>query len=123
MISEPLLISFITSSFRSVWALEVLKFLAANRESTFSHAELIERLRVSDVVVTQSLAALGAAGMIVVDADGGARFGVVGIGQLELVEAAIILYQTRPDKVRRMIVSGASPGIAAFADAFRLRKE
>ena len=123
MISQPLLISFIASSFRSVWAIEVLKFLAANRDSRFSHAELIERLRVSDVVVTQSLAALDAAGLILVDADGSARFGVIGADQLELVDAAIALYHSSPDKVRRIIVSGAAPGITAFADAFRLRKE
>ena len=123
MISEPLLQSFIASSFRSVWALEVLQFLAAHRDSSFSNAELIEQLRVSDVVVKQSLAALDAAGLILVAADGQVRFEVASADQQAMVEAAIALYRTSPDKVRRMIVSGAAPGITAFADAFRLRKE
>ena len=123
MMSEPLLLSFITGSFRSVWALEVLNFLAARRDSSFSNAELVEQLRVSDVVVKQSVAALEAAGLILIDAGGRIRFGVASADQIELVDAAIALYQTSPDKVRRMIVSGASPGITAFADAFRLRKE
>jgi hypothetical protein len=123
MVSEPLLQSFIASSFRSVWALEVLKHLAANRDSTFSDSDLIDQLRVSDVVVSNSVAALAAGGLILIDSDGRIRFGVLDPGQLELVDAAIDLYRTSPDKVRRMIVSGAAPGITAFADAFRLRKE
>ena len=123
MVSEPLLQSFIASSFRSVWALEVLQFLAAHRDTSFAHAELIERLRVSDVVVANSVAALAAAGLIVVDANQRISFGVASPDQLQLVEAAIARYATRPDQVRRVIVSGTAPGITAFADAFRLRKE
>lgn len=123
MVSEPLLQSFISSSFRSVWALEVLKYLADHRDSAFTDAELIERLRASDVVVANSVAALAAAGLVVVDTGQRISFGVTGPDQLELVEAAIALYRTSPDKVRRMIVSGSAPGITAFADAFRLRKE
>ena len=123
MVSEPLLQSFIASSFRSVWALEVLKYLADHRDSTFSDAELIEQLRVSDVVVANSVAALAAAGLILVDAKQRISFGVASPDQLELVEAAIARYATSPDKVRRVIVSGSAPGITAFADAFRLRKE
>jgi hypothetical protein len=33
------------------------------------------------------------------------------------------LYAARPDAVRRAIVSTASSGATAFADAFRLRKD
>ena len=32
-------------------------------------------------------------------------------------------YLKSPDAIRRLIVSAANPGAAAFADAFRLRKE
>lgn len=123
MSSDQILQSFIVGSFRSVWALEVLKFLAANSRDGFSKAELVERLRASDVVVTQSVAALNAAGLVSLRSDG--RFGLAAIGgeQRQLVDDALALYRTSPDKVRRMIVSGTSPAIAAFADAFRLRKE
>jgi hypothetical protein len=41
----------------------------------------------------------------------------------ELIEGAISLYAKSPDKVRRLIIAAASPGLAAFADAFRLRKD
>ena len=41
----------------------------------------------------------------------------------KLVEQAEALYATSPDAVRRMIVAASNPGITAFADAFRLRKD
>ena len=36
---------------------------------------------------------------------------------------AIEFYGHSPDKVRRLIVAQANPGVTAFADAFKLRKE
>ena len=45
------------------------------------------------------------------------------IAREELIDAAIQLYAKSPDKVRRLIISAASPGLTAFADAFRLRKD
>jgi enterochelin esterase-like enzyme len=41
-------------------------------------------------------------------------------GYVERVEK---LYATRPDAVRRAIVSASTGGLTAFADAFRLRKD
>jgi hypothetical protein len=43
--------------------------------------------------------------------------------QARLVKAAIDLYRKSPDKVRRLIVAQAAPGITAFADAFKLRRD
>jgi hypothetical protein len=40
-----------------------------------------------------------------------------------LAADAVALYELRPDQVRRTIVSNTSPGIAAFSDAFKLRKD
>ena len=41
----------------------------------------------------------------------------------ELIGATIDLYGKSPDRVRRLIVSSSLPGVTAFADAFRLRKD
>jgi hypothetical protein len=38
-----------------------------------------------------------------------------------LAAAAAARYATAPDAVRRIIVKAASPGLTAFADAFRLK--
>jgi hypothetical protein len=123
MADEAQLESFITGSFRSVWALEVLRFLANEAEATFTPIELIERLRVSDAVIAQSVASLEAAGLIHADNGGRIGFHPGSDERLGMVRAAIDLYDKSPDKVRRMIVARSSPGITAFADAFRLRRD
>ena len=123
MADQTQLESFITGSFRSVWALEVLRFLANEPGAAFSPGELIERLRASDAVIAQSVASLDAAGLIVTDSAGRIGFRPGSDEQLAMVKAAIGLYEKSPDKVRRMIVARSSPGITAFADAFRLRRD
>ena len=115
--------SFIGNSFRSVWALEVLQFLADHPDSSFSAAELIATLRVSDAVVTQSVENLSAAGLAIVDSEGRVASHQGSPEQNALVRAAIDFYRKSPDKVRRLIVAQAAPGITAFADAFKLRRD
>jgi hypothetical protein len=115
--------SFIGATFRSVWALELLCLLRQDRGRSFSHDEMVGGLRGSDLVVTQSVEALTAAGVILVENDGSARYHPATPGLEELVERAAALYARSPDAVRRTIVAAANPAIAAFADAFRLRKD
>jgi hypothetical protein len=115
--------SFIRATFRSVWALELLCFLRQNRGRSLSHSEMVAGLRGSDLVVTQSVESLSAAGLVLAEEDGSARYGPAS-GELDkLVAQAEALYAKSPDAVRRMIVSAANPSITAFADAFRLRKD
>lgn len=115
--------SFIGTSFRSVWALEVLQFLADHPETSFAPAEILAALRVSDAVVSQSVQNLSAAGLAVVDAENRVQFCAISAEQDALVREAIDFYRRRPDKVRRLIVAESSPGVTAFADAFKLRKD
>jgi hypothetical protein len=115
--------SFIGNSFRSVWALEVLQFLVEHTEASFSPEELISALRVSDAVISQSVENLSAAGLTVVDGEGRISLRAAKEGDLRLVREAIDFYQKSPDKVRRLIVARAAPGITAFADAFKLRRD
>ena len=123
MAEQNQLESFIGNSFRSVWALEVLQYLAANPAAKFTADELIIALRISDAVVSQSVENLSAAGLAVVDNEGRVALHESDTAQTGLVAAAIELYQKSPDKVRRLIVAQASPGVTAFADAFKLRKD
>lgn len=115
--------SFIRTTFRSVWALELLCFLRQNRERALSHAEMVAELRGSDLVVVRSVEMLAAAGLIVTEADGGARYAPVSDEVDRLVEESEALYATSPDLVRRMIVAASNPNLTAFAEAFRLRKD
>ena len=115
--------SFIRATFRSVWALELLCFLRQDRGRSLSHEEMVAGLRGSDLVVSQSVDSLTAAGLVLAEADGSARYSPASPDLDALVEAAASLYAKSPDAVRRMIVAAANPAITAFADAFRLRKD
>jgi DNA-binding IclR family transcriptional regulator len=115
--------SFIGNSFRSVWALDVLQYLADNSESSFTSEELITALRVSDAVISQSVENLSAVGLAMVDGQGRIALHEGNAEQARRVRAAIDFYRKSPDKVRRLIVAQASPGATAFADAFKLRKD
>ena len=123
MPSQAHLESFIANSFRSVWALELLKFLAENPGRFYSSPQLIEALRASEVVIAQGVANLTAAGLAIVDGDRAVALAPGSGEQRELTRAAIDFYGKSPDKVRRLIIAQSVPGVAAFADAFRLRRD
>lgn len=114
--------AFIRSSFRSVWDLEMLCYLRRSPDRDQSPATLVAGLRASDQVVANSIAALLAAGLIVQEPDQSVRYAPASADLVRLSEQADALYARSPDAIRRMIVTASHPGIAAFADAFRLRK-
>src|SRR5690606_31758025 len=58
--------AFIGNSFRSVWALELLKYLAENPATYHTFEELIAALRASEAVVSQSVDNLTVAGLVLV---------------------------------------------------------
>ena len=113
--------SFIRSSFRSVWSLELL-LLLRREPRLWSHDELVVTLRASDLVVSQGLEMLCVAGLVTVDEQGRGLYSPTP-GATSLVDGAASLYARSPDAVRRLIVGRKVSGLAAFADAFRLRKE
>lgn len=116
-------LAFIRSSFRSVWSLELLCILKSEPQRSFSAPELVVRLRASDLVVRQSIDSLLAAGLILVDEGGLARYGPANQETDRLVGNAEKLYSRKPDAVRRLIVMAGDDPLSAFADAFRLRKD
>ena len=119
--SDQDLFHFITSSFRSVWALELLLLLKSEPRS-WPRSELVATMRASELVVTKALESLLAAGLASLEGDG-VRYMPVNEDVAEHVDRTEKLYSTRPDAVRRAIVSGSLGGLAAFAEAFRLRKD
>lgn len=124
MHSEQRIASFIQSSFPSVWALELLRFLRDNRSVSMTRQELISRMRASELIVEQSAASLVAAGLISQDEDA-IRYQPAARDLEELVDEALEFYTKSPDAVRRLIVasSASQSNISAFADSFKFRKE
>lgn len=115
------LLRFVRSSFRSVWALEILLFLKRERGS-WSRDQLVASLRASEQVVSKALDGLVAAGLVSLD-DGGVAYVPVNNDVAACVDELDKLYAKRPDAVRRAIVSAADHGATAFADAFKLRRD
>lgn len=116
--------SFIRSTFRSVWSLELLCLLRRNRDQAWTQDDLVRALRGSNLVVSHSVESLVAAGLVLVEEDGTVRYQPVSSEVDTLAGAAEELYARRPDAVRRIIVVPApAPGVVGFADAFKLRKD
>jgi hypothetical protein len=119
--SNDEILRFIASSFRSVWALELLLVLKEARRP-WSREELVTTMRASDLVVAKALDALEAAALVSNDGEN-ARYMPISEEVAARVDQAEKLYAKRPDAVRRAIVSASSGDATAFADAFRLRKD
>jgi hypothetical protein len=115
------ILRFIASSFRSVWALELLLMLK-REQHPWSHQALVSSMRASDLVVTRALAALEAAGLVT-NEGGQIQYLPVSKDVAGQVDEAEALYAKRPDAVRRAIIGASSEGASAFANAFKLRKD
>jgi len=122
MVADPDVTSFITSSFRSVWTVELLLHMKRAPERLWSKPDLVDVLRASELVVANGLSSLVAAGLVTEESDGGARYAPASEEIARLADATELLYAKKPDAVRRLIVASATDGVTAFADAFRLRR-
>jgi hypothetical protein len=123
MTTDRALEDFIADTFVSVWTLELLSLLLDSPDASFSRGELVERLRASDAVVSQGVSALVSAGLAVVDERDCVDFRPTNSDVEDCARQAVDFYRKFPGRTRRLIISRSSPGLAAFADAFRLRKE
>lgn len=115
--------AFIRATFRSVWAIELLCHVRTRRDQLLETPAIVSALRASDLVVEQGLADLAAAGLVVADEAGRVQYAPANPALDARASEAEALYAKSPNAVRRMIIAAANPGVAAFADAFKLRKD
>jgi len=113
---------FTRLAFGSVWSLELLLILKEAPERWWRRDELIALLRASDGVLTVSTADLSRAQLIMVNAEGAARYTPAAPVLEETVAAVAALYRSRPKLVRRWIAGGEPDAVERFADAFRFRR-
>ena len=112
---------FIASTFRSVWALELLLVLKREKRA-WPKSELVSTMRASELVVSKALDELVAAGLASIEEEG-ASYMPVNEDVAQYVSELEKLYAARPDAVRRTIISASASAATAFANAFRLRKD
>ena len=122
MALSPKVTRFIQSSFRSVWSLELLLLLKRDRAPATQDA-IVGAMRASQLVVSQALESLVAAGLVSVSEGGEALYAPSSDDVAKLIEEREAVFAKRPDTVRRLIVAASSPGLTAFADAFRLGRD
>lgn len=114
---------FISDSFSSVWDLELLSLLLEDRDSPKTTVELVERMRASDLVVEQGVKSLVAVGLATLDSDNRLAFQPASEQLAECAVRASEFYRRFPGRTRRLMIARQSPGLTAFTDAFRLRKD
>lgn len=114
---------FIGDSFSSIWDLELLSALLDRPDQAATTAELVQRMRASELVVAGGIEALVTAGIASLGDDGRLSFNPVNDDVAACARGARDFYKRFPGRTRRMIVARQSPGLNAFADAFRLRKD
>ena len=114
---------FLRSTFRSIWSMELLFLLLRDPARCWSSSELVNALRASELVVSQAVESLHAAGLIVRESDELIRYGPASEDLHELVVASQALYVKSPDAVMRLILRSRSDILVAFADAFRFRND
>lgn len=123
MATEDDIEQFICDSFSSIWDLELLSTAIEMPEDGLTAAELVDRMRASELVVEQGIGSLVAAGIASLDREGRLQFRPVNEDVERCALRANEFYQRFPGRARRLMIARQSPGLNAFADAFRLRKD
>lgn len=114
--------AFVRASIKSIWALELLLFLRAHADRSWSIADLARELRASDPIIRGGLGLFRAADLVIEQADGSIRFAPASSKLDNLVQAVAAIYANRPLAISNEIYAPESK-IQHFADAFRIKKE
>jgi hypothetical protein len=123
MPASPELAAFIRGHFPSVWTLELLLFLKNDSLNAWERDRLVQALRASEAIVTKSIEVLFAGGLVVSDNEDRVQYAPASDSLRQLVDKTQELYATKPNAVRRLIVSATGAGLSAFAASFRLRRD
>lgn len=123
MATDPTIEQFICDSFTSIWELELLSVMLDRKGMAVTAAELVETMRASELVVEKGISTLVAIGLAETDAEGRLIFHPVNSDLEDCARRASEFYRRFPGRARRLMIGQKAPGLTAFADAFRLRRE
>ena len=119
--SEEDVLSFISGSISSVWALELLLLLKRGAPDGRREDELVRELRSSTTAVSQSLRKLYDAGLVVA-ASGLYYYQPARAPLDQLVTETERLYALKPAAVVKAIVTAKNESLQAFANSFKLKE-
>lgn len=119
MTAGPDLIGFVREHIRSVWALELLLLLRRDPDRCWAPADLVRELRASQMLVSDNLQRLEAAGVVIPDDDGCFRYAPANAVLDDLCARLEAAYRERPVAVVNMIAKPTS--VQSLADAFKFR--
>lgn len=117
------LVEMVEYSFGSVWALELLLVLRRDRARGWHPNELVQELRSSDVVVSESIDRLVAVGLAVIEDGNRVRYSPSSAEHDALVGLLEDEYRKKPAAIRRLIIKSPAEKLKSFADAFKLKQE
>lgn len=123
MTADETLPAFIRSTFPSVWTLEIMCHLRRLAPAGSTPAQIVADLRASELVVTGALSVLTTVELVTVEPNGTALYAPANATLDGLADQAVALYARSPNSVRRMIAVPDRDSLAAFADAFKLRRD
>ncbi|WP_457092729.1 hypothetical protein [Microvirga sp. P5_D2] len=114
---------FLRQALRSVWNIELLLWLYRHTGRSWLASELVQEMRASDLIVSQGIAGLQQAGLIMAEADGAYRYSAATPELDRLVQQLERVYRERPSVVTRALFSAPNDKLTTFANAFRLKKD
>lgn len=120
MTGNPDVFHFIREHVRSVWALELLLLLKADGERCWTVDQLVAALRANQTLVTDNLAHLGQAGLVLADDQGCFRYRPAAEALSQLCDELEVAYRAKPVTVIRWI-SAPAERLQSLADAFKFK--
>jgi hypothetical protein len=121
--TEEAVLSFVKSTIKSAWPLEVLLLMRRAPGAVWTVDALVHELRASTGAVDASLASLIAAGLVATRDTGVYTYAPRSPSLDELVAALAELYAHKPIAVMQAIFSSPTDKIRSFADAFIFKRE
>lgn len=117
------ILAFVRDRLQSVWAIDFLILLRADRSVSWTGERLMAELRASPMIVRVTAEKLLQAGLARADESGAWRYAPASEEVDRIAGRVVDIYLVRPDMLRNALYAKPIDKVQAFADAFRLSKD
>jgi hypothetical protein len=123
LVTEDDVLAFVRVAIRSAWSLELLLLLRRTRPARWTTEALVRELRGSAALVAESVAALGAAGLVTATTGDEYAYQPQSAELDELAAGVADLYASKPLAVFQAIFATPEDKLRSFSDAFLFKKK